>query len=463
MKSESNQKQLNRKIIHSALNQLTNSHEAKHYLSRYQNHEDINFAVVKVGGGTLADELEILSESLALLANLGLSPIVIHGAGVQLDAGLQKAGIETIKKDGLRVTDKACMQVVRPIMYQVNQQLVSALESQGVRATGVVHGVFECDYLDQEQLGLVGEVQKIHLSPIKQALQTGAIPVLSCLGETSCGQVVNINADVATRELVWQINPHKIIFVTPTGGILNGHDEIISAIQLNNDFEQLNQEAWLHSGMKLKLQQIKDMLAPMDISHSVSITSSKNLARELFTHKGAGTFINMGEQIAESEQMSAELEVALNTVFENAFGRSFKPKFLAGLQIKKIYLAASGRAAAVVTHGFRGQAYLHKFAVTKAAQGEGLAASLWQQIKANHPQLYWRSRIQNDINGWYFKQADASVKSTSGAWVGFSCGLFPAESLDCLQQAFLADSGWVQPNDECTENTALKITGVQHA
>ncbi len=333
-------------------------------------------------------------------------------------------------------------------MYQVNQQLVNALEQQGVRATGVVHGVFECDYLDQAEYGLVGEVKKIHLTPIRQALQTGAIPVLSCLGETPSGQVLNINADVATRELVWKISPHKIIFVTPTGGILDGNNAIISAIQLNNDFIQMNQQDWLHSGMKLKLQQIKEMLAPMDLGHSVSITSSKNLARELFTHKGAGTFINMGEQIAEGEVMTTALEQSLLEIFQNAFGRTFKADFLPKLKVKKIYLAESGRAAAVVTEGFRGNAYLHKFAVTKAAQGEGLAASLWQQIKTNHPQLYWRSRINNDINGWYFKQADASVKSAKGDWVGFSCGLFPAESLDCLQQAFVTDAGWLKQDDQ---------------
>jgi acetylglutamate kinase len=448
---------LNKKIIHSALNQLTNSQEARHYLRRYHSKDELNFAVVKVGGGTLAEELDTLAESLALLANLGLNPIVIHGAGVQLDQGLQQAGIETIKKDGIRVTDEDCMKVVRPIMYQVNQQLVNALEQQGVRASGVVHGVFECDYLNQDEFGLVGEVDKIHLTPIRQALQTGAIPVLSCLGETSSGQVVNINADVATRELVWQIHPHKIIFVTPTGGILDGDNEIISAIQLNNDFAHMMAQGWLHSGMKLKLQQIMEMLQPMDINHSVSITSSKNLARELFTHKGAGTFINMGEQIAEYDQLSQELANQLVQVFENAFGHTFKPGFLQQLAVKKIYLAESGRAAALVTEGFNGHAYLHKFAVTQAAQGEGLAASLWQQIKSNHPQLVWRSRTNNDINAWYFKQADASIKSSQGDWIGFSCGLYPAESLNCMQQAFETDSGWLE------SIATVETSEVQHA
>jgi acetylglutamate kinase len=446
-----------RHIIQSALNQLTNSQEARHYLQRYHAQDDLRFAVVKVGGGILAHELDQLAESLALLANLGLTPIVVHGAGEQIDQGLKKAGIVSQKKAGFRVTDEASMAVIRPIMYQVNQQLVAAIEQQGVRAIGVVHGVFECDYLDQAGLGLVGEVNKVHLSPIRQALNSGAIPVLSCLGETGSGQVMNINADVATRELVWQINPHKILFVTPTGGVLDGDDKLISAIQLNNDLAHMLNQDWLHSGMLLKLQQIQEMLEPLGAGHSVSITSSKNLARELFTHQGAGTFINLGEAIDEHASMTDELEAVLNGLFEQAFERQFRPGFLASLPISKVYLAESQRAAAVVTQGFRGHAYLHKFAVTPEARGEGLAGALWQQIKTNHPQLYWRSRLNNPINSWYFKQADASIKSTDpdNPWVGFSCGFFPAESMTCLQQAFAEDAGW-QTADQPTQE-------VQHA
>ena len=446
-----------RHIIQSALNQLTNSQEARHYLQRYHAQDDLRFAVVKVGGGILAHELEQLAESLALLANLGLTPIVVHGAGEQIDQGLKKAGIVSQKKAGFRVTDEASMAVIRPIMYQVNQQLVAAIEQQGVRAIGVVHGVFECDYLDQAGLGLVGEVNKVHLSPIRQALHSGAIPVLSCLGETGSGQVMNINADVATRELVWQINPHKILFVTPTGGVLDGDGKLISAIQLNNDLAHMLQQDWLHSGMLLKLQQIQEMLEPLGAGHSVSITSSKNLARELFTHQGAGTFINLGEAIHEHASITDELEAVLNGLFEQAFERQFRPGFLASLPISKVYLAESQRAAAVVTQGFRGHAYLHKFAVTPEARGEGLAGALWQQIKTNHPQLYWRSRLNNPVNSWYFKQADASIKSTDpdNPWVGFSCGFFPAESMTCLQQAFAEDAGW-QTADQPTQE-------VQHA
>lgn len=431
-------------IIQSALRQLTKSQEAKHYLKRFHHSDELRFAVVKVGGGILADELGELAQSLALLAHLGLTPIVIHGAGVQLDQAMQAAGISPVKKQGLRVTDTAAMKVIRPVMYQVNQQLVQAIEAQGVRATGVVHGVFECDYMDKEQLGLVGEVDKIHITPIRQALKAGTIPVLSCLGETSSGQVVNINADVATCELVWQINPHKVIFVTPTGGILNQHNEIISAIHLNASYTDLMQQDWLHSGMKLKLQQIMAMLKPMGSEHSVSITSSRNLTRELFTHQGAGTFINMGEAIEQYTSMTPALEQQLTDLFESSFQQNFAKGFLSSLNVVKLYLSSSGRAAALITAGFRGHHYLHKFAVTPAAQGEGLAGALWQQIKDNHPQLYWRSRPNNAINGWYFKQADCVIKDSAvdAQWVGFSSGMYPAEAITCMHHAFGEDSGW---------------------
>ena len=68
---------------------------------------------------------------------------------------------------------------------------------------------------------------------------------------------MNINADIAMRKLVWESKPAKVIFVTPTGGLLDENNQIISAIQLSNQYENLMQQPWLHSGMKLKIQQLE--------------------------------------------------------------------------------------------------------------------------------------------------------------------------------------------------------------
>jgi len=98
------------------------------------------------------------------------------------------------------------------------------------------------------------------------------------------------------------VQPHKIIFLTETGGLLDEAGRVISAISLRTDYRYLIEQPWVHSGMKLKLQQIEQILTKLPDTASVSITSVENLARELFTHRGAGTLIRKGERIIEFDR-----------------------------------------------------------------------------------------------------------------------------------------------------------------
>jgi len=242
-----------RRIVKQVLSQLGGSREARYYLGQYSEADGMQFAVIKVGGALVESQLDALASALAFLANLGLMPIILHGAGPQLDAALKEANIPTVKHDGLRVTTPEVMEIARPVIYRANRQLVSALENQGVRAFGIQHGVFVCDYLDQEKLGLVGDVQSVDLEAIRDTMQHGMLPVVACLGESRTGQVMNINADFAARELIWAFRPHKIIFLTETGGLLDEAGRVISAISLRADYAWLVNQPWVHSGMKLKL------------------------------------------------------------------------------------------------------------------------------------------------------------------------------------------------------------------
>jgi len=254
-----------REIVRKVLAQLGNSQEARHYLNEYSHEDSLQFAVIKVGGGILKNELEALANALSTIRHLGLFPVVIHGAGPQLDAALKDKNIDTEKRDGLRVTTDAVMGVARPVIYKANRSLVSELSQLDVEAIGIQHGVFECSLLDKEKFGLVGKVEDVHLDSIREATSQGALPIISCFGETKSGQVVNINADIAARELVWALKPRKVIFLTPTGGLLNADSEIISSISLLSDYENLMQADWVHSGMQLKLEQIKDLLMPLPL------------------------------------------------------------------------------------------------------------------------------------------------------------------------------------------------------
>lgn len=426
-----------RAVVNQVLSQLGTSREARYYLKQYSE-DNLQFAVIKIGGAVLEEQLGPLAQALAFLANLGLMPIILHGAGPQLDVALQEARIETTKRQGLRVTTPDVMEVARPVIYRANRRLVSALEDQGVRAQGIQHGVFVCDYLDQEELGLVGEIKRVDLEAIRHAVDRGILPVVACLGESLTGQVMNINADIAARELIWEVKPHKIIFLTGTGGLLDESGRVISAISLRTDYDWLVTQDWVHSGMLLKLEQISQLLSGLPESASVSITSVGSLARELFTHRGAGTLIRTGEEIIEHEAFSPELEKQATQLLEQSFGRTLKPGYFEGLDVECILGSESNGAMAIVLKGVDGVPYLDKFAVTPEAQGAGLGAAVWQALVHRCPELYWRSRTGNPVTSWYFEQAQTSF--TEGNWVAFSIGITDFDQIrrckeDCLSRA----------------------------
>ena len=429
-----------RQIVLEVLAQLGSSREAKQYLQQFSGVDVNRFAIVKVGGGVLAEDLDGLASALSFLHQLGLYPIVMHGAGQQLDQALADAGVNSRKKDGLRVTDESSMAVIRPVVYRENLRLVNALEKHGARARAIQHGVFQCRYLDREQYGLVGEIERVDLDALRSAVETGAMPIVACLGESQSGQVMNINADSATVALVEAVQPHKIIFLTPTGGLLNADGQVISAVSLINDYEDLMDQPWVHSGMRLKLQLIHDMLDQLPPSASVSITSPGHLTRELFTHTGAGTLVRQGEPIRLLTHGDEVDWPQLKELLEASFGRPLASSWQQGLDLDCVLLPESGRGAAVLTHGLHGIAYLDKFVVTPEARGEGLGAALWQAVLARHQQLYWRSRIGNPINAWYFQQADATLRQ--GDWIAFNVGVSDQQRAALMADALDRDSGW---------------------
>jgi len=432
-----------RQIVLELLAQLGSSREARQYLKEFSSVDDARFAVVKVGGSILRDQLEELASALAFLHRLGLRPVVLHGAGPQLDQALEDAGIESKRHEGLRVTSDEVMRVVRPVMYEQNMLLVEALEKRGIRARGITQGIFQCNYLDREKLGLVGAISHVNLASIQNAVRAGALPVLTCLGELESGQVLNINADVAARELVFTLRPHKIIFLTQTGGLLDRDGRIISAISLDNDYAALMNEPWVHSGMRLKIQQINEMLNGLDRSASVSITSADQLTRELFTYQGAGTLVRKGEQVRVFESPDAEILSQVTARVEKSFGRKLRDDWAESLHKPLVLLSESTRAAAVIVEGADGIPYMDKFIVTPDAQGEGLGAAMWQVLRARFSQMYWRAKTSNPISGWYFQQADSTERQ--GPWVVFTIGVTGAlQRKDIVTDALARSSGWIE-------------------
>ena len=411
------------------LSNMASAKEIQQYLKRFSQLDAARFAVVKVGGAVLRDELDSLVSSLAFLQQVGLTPIVVHGAGPQLDAEMQAAGIEKKSIDNLRYTDASVLAVVRRVLRKENLRLVEALQAEGVRATSIQSGVFEAAYLDRGKYDLVGKVTRVDTDGIHAAIKVGSIPVIASLGETADGQIVNVNADWAANELIKTLQPYKIVFLTGTGGLLDGDGKVIDSINLSSEYDELLAQPWLHSGMRIKIEQIHDLLMALPPSSSVSITKPDELPKELFTHKGSGTLVRRGERVLRAERWDQLDLPRLRELIESAFGRRLVPDYFERTPLLRAYVSEHYRTAVILVE-VDGLPYLDKFAVLDDAQGEGLGRAVWQVMREETPQLFWRSRHHNAVNQLYYAESDGCYKQEK--WKVFWYGL---DGFDAIRQA----------------------------
>jgi acetylglutamate kinase len=424
-------KQLRSTIVR-LLSNMGSAKEIQQYLKRFSQLDAARFAVVKVGGAVLRDDLDNLVSSLAFLQQVGLTPIVIHGAGPQLDVELAAAGIQKRLVDGLRVTSPEALATVRRVTQTENLSLVEALQNIDARATSIIGGVFEAQFLDQEKYGLVGKVSKVNLAPIEASLKASSIPVIASLGETTTGQILNINADFAANELVRELQPYKIIFLTGTGGLLDGDGKLIDSINLSTEYAHLMAQPWINGGMRLKIEQIKDLLDKLPLTSSVSITRPTDLANELFTHRGSGTLVRRGERVLVCDSWDELDLVRLRKLIDSSFGRRLVDDYFARTRLKRAYVSENYRAAVILLDD-GGYTYLDKFAVLDDAQGEGLGRAVWQLMREEHPRLFWRSRHNNVINHFYYAESDGCYKEPQ--WKVFWYGLRDLDEIgECIER-----------------------------
>ena len=405
-----------RAAIVQLLSHMRDGKEIREYLTRFSRLDQERFAVVKVGGAVIEEELESLAASIAFLQNVGLAPVIVHGGGPQLDRALDAAGLESVRKNGLRVTPPDAAAIIRDTLTELNLKLVEAIRACGGRAAAIPSGVFEAALIDEAELGRVGEPTDVRLAQVQTAARAGQAPILACLGDTHDGVLVNVNADAAVRALVHALQPYKIVFLTGAGALLDAQGAPISAINLETDFDALMAADWVQGGMRLKIEEIKRLLDDLPLSSSVSITRPDALAKELFTHAGAGTLVRRGEKLLEVTDKSALDAGRLEALISEAFGRAPVSGFLAGLDFDRAFVSESYRAAAI-TSRLEGAVYLDKFAVLDEARGEGLGGAVWRSLVSYAPRLYWRSRADNPVNEFYFNVCDGAVKQ--GAWTVF--------------------------------------------
>jgi acetylglutamate kinase len=151
------------------------------------------------------------------------------------------------------------------------------------------------------------------------------------------------------------------------GGLLDGEGRVIDSINLSTEYEHLMQQDWLHSGMKVKIEQIHDLLMQLPPSSSVSITKPDELAKELFTHRGSGTLVRRGEKIHSKKSFKGLDLKRLQALIESSFGRKLVKNYFDTVKPYRIYVSEHYRAALILTIE-NGIPHLDKFAVSDDAQ-----------------------------------------------------------------------------------------------
>ncbi len=183
--------------------------------------------MVKIGGATLGSH-DTTIEDVASLQRQGKSLVVVHGGGKLITEWLDKQGLSSRFVHGERVTDRATLEVVIAVLAGlVNKEIVAAINEQGGQAVGIsgVDGALIQARIKNSELGYVGTVVTVNITPLKMLLQSGYIPVVAPVSLYSVDrpeeapQIVNVNADAVAGEIAAAIGAEQLIFLTDVVGI----------------------------------------------------------------------------------------------------------------------------------------------------------------------------------------------------------------------------------------------------
>ena len=222
--------------------------------------------VIKFGGNAMVDgeAMTAFIAGVKQLAKSGAQPVVVHGGGPQISAGLKAAGITSEFKGGYRVTTAESVQVVRDVLVnEVNKELVelmNASEVSGVSMPGDIDGLLTAEHRTvlvdgvQEDIGLVGEVVSVDASAIGARVASGEVPVISTAARALDGQLFNVNADTATSAVAIALDAKEMIMLTDVPGVYANWPDRDSLITKMTAAELTALLPKLESGMVPKME-----------------------------------------------------------------------------------------------------------------------------------------------------------------------------------------------------------------
>ncbi len=260
--------------------------------------------VIKYGGNAMTDAglQEAFAEDVVFLRLAGLRPVVVHGGGPQITAMLERLGVASEFRGGLRVTTPEAMDVVRMVLTgQVQREIVALINAHGPFAVGLSGedaGLFVAerrgtvvDGADVD-LGLVGDVVAVEPDFVEDLLDDGRIPVVSTVAPDADGVALNVNADTAAAALAVALGAEKLVVLTDVEGLYDDWPRstaVIPEIPAERLRALLPE---LESGMIPKMEAcLRAVDGGVPRAHVIDGRVPHGLLVEVFTDEGFGTMV----------------------------------------------------------------------------------------------------------------------------------------------------------------------------
>ncbi|MCG8493156.1 MAG: acetylglutamate kinase [Sneathiellales bacterium] len=265
--------------------------------------------VIKYGGHAMGDKqlAEDFARDIALLKQVGINPIIVHGGGPQIGAMLERLKIQSSFVDGLRVTDQATVEIAEMVLCgSLNKNIVQAINNAGGMAIGLSGkdgNLIEVQKLTRTKrdpdsnierildLGFVGEPNRINPEILESFEDIDVIPVIAPIGVGPKGETFNINADTAAGHIAAAIGASKLIMLTDVEGVLTKEKNLINHLT-QKEVKDLQKDGTISGGMIPKLETCLFALDKgVQATHILDGRIPHVLLLETFTEHGIGTMI----------------------------------------------------------------------------------------------------------------------------------------------------------------------------